>query len=190
MYEGLFDDFVRVDEQQIAQRAETDRDRVIRQLQWLQRRGVLEYKPASDMPQLAYTHERLPADELLLSVKDLNARKERYRRRASFMLSYASSLHRCRSLMLLKYFGEKEAGRCGQCDFCRERNKLELNDLEYEALAEKVRALTIGRTLTVSGLLTGLGAGNENKALLAIRWMIDNHQLHYKSEGELAWSGE
>jgi len=190
MYEGLFDDYVRIDEQLVAKRAETDHDRVVRQLLHLRQAGIIDYRPATDEPQLVFTTPRLPSGNLELSGKALAERKERYRRRAAFMLRYASSLHQCRSRMLLSYFGEKSAARCGTCDYCKERNRLDLNELEFEAFTAKVRTLTSERAVSLRSLVHAVDPSHADKALLAIQWMIDNHQLRYRNDDELSWIGD
>lgn len=39
-------------------------------------------------------------------------------------------------MILLSYFGEKETKRCGKCDVCLERNKLELSEREFDIALE------------------------------------------------------
>ena len=41
--------------------------------------------------------------------------------------------------MLLEYLGEKITERCGNCDFCLERNKLELSELEFTNIKVQVK---------------------------------------------------
>jgi ATP-dependent DNA helicase RecQ len=190
MYEGIFDEFVKIDEAQIGRRVPAPTEQVIRHLKFLQSRSILEYKPRTDTPQLILTMARIASGDILLSEKELAQRKERFRKRASFMLRYATTLHHCRSQMLLRYFGEKNTVRCGKCDYCLERNKLELNEVEFETLADKIRTLTTERAMKLESLVREVHTGNEDKTLLAIQWMVDNDQLKYRSEDELSWNTE
>ena len=50
------------------------------------------------------------------------------------MIQYSSNKYKCRSNSLLEYFGEIRADRCGICDFCVGRNKLDISELEYKNL--------------------------------------------------------
>ena len=48
--------------------------------------------------------------------------KQRYRERIEKMIEYATSQNKCRSRMLLRYFGQTDSKECGQCDVCTERS--------------------------------------------------------------------
>ena len=52
------------------------------------------------------------------------------------VLHYSTTNHRCRSQLLLEYFGEKDSHRCGICDVCR-RQKSQLNKPNAEAIIRK-----------------------------------------------------
>src|SRR4029078_9502212 len=85
---------------------------------------VLSYLPAKDAPQIVFTEERLDARDLHIDRQNLAERKQRFIIRAKAMLDYASNKSKCRSRMLLNYFGEEVSHRCGNCDYCLQRNKL------------------------------------------------------------------
>jgi ATP-dependent DNA helicase RecQ len=186
-YEGVFDDFAKISEKEIAVRAGIEIDQVIKNLNYLKRLGMLNYEPQTDKPQLVFTQPRFDSDDIMISKEHLADRKKRFVQRANSVLRYVESLHKCRSMMLLNYFGEKTEQRCGSCDYCRERNKLELNEIEFSGISEKVKALTLNRTLTLQNLITDLKIPNDDKAIKAIQWMLDNDQLRYVNGDELKW---
>jgi ATP-dependent DNA helicase RecQ len=186
-YEGVFDDFAKISEKEIAVRAGIEIDQVIKNLNYLKRLGMLNYEPQTDKPQLVFTQPRVDSDDIMISKEHLADRKKRFVQRANSVLRYVESLHKCRSMMLLNYFGEKTEQRCGSCDYCRERNKLELNEIEFSGISEKVKALTLNRTLTLQNLITDLKIPNDDKAIKAIQWMLDNDQLRYVNGDELKW---
>lgn len=183
-YAGLFDEFVKINEKEIAQRANTDIATVVRNLEFLERSGIIEYSKQTDKPQLTFTAERHDRTELRISKESLHDRKTRYLKRQQSIIQYASTLYRCRSLMLLQYFGEEVLQRCGTCDYCRSRNKISVSDEQFDFIFRQVISLVKLKPLTVNALLTQLQIANEDKALAVIQWMVDNHQIEYTSENK------
>ena len=101
------------------------------------------------------------------------------------MEQYVINEHQCRSVMLLDYFNEQQLTRCGVCDYCRRRNKIELNDAEFEDLNFKLNALLAKQHLPLNEIISQLNFKNEDKVLKALQWMIDNKQLKYDEENRL-----
>lgn len=186
-YEGLFDDFVIIHEQEIASRGSMEVEKVIKNLQYLERCGIVDYKPQAEKPQLVFTRERMAADKLHISKESLAERKKRFRDRAGAMLSYASSTHKCRSQMLLRYFGEKKDLRCGTCDYCRERNKLSLNDMEFEQLTGRIKEELLKQPSTLQEIIEKLRIANNDKALHTLQWLLDNDLVKFNNSNRLQW---
>lgn len=59
--------------------------------------------------------------------------------RVEAVIHYASSEHRCRSQLLLQYFGETESVRCGKCDVCLERNELDISRYEFDVICDRIK---------------------------------------------------
>ncbi len=188
-YPGIFDEFVKISEIELANRSETDINTVIRNLEFLHRAGILEYQKQTDKPQLTFLTERHDRNELRLSVSAIEERKERFLKRQQSIIRYATVRHRCRNQMLLEYFGEESYVRCGQCDYCRSRNKLSLSDSEFERVAARIKILLQHQPVSVHRLVKELDIPNEDLALAVVQWMVDNEWLAYDSQNrsELRW---
>ena len=77
---------------------------------------------------------RVDSKYISLSKEKLETRKANEEVKAASVIQYASNQYQCRSNILQNYFGEEENKRCGKCDVCLERNKLKINDQEFEAI--------------------------------------------------------
>ena len=122
MYEGLYGGYVTIDEERIAAAGRYSVLAVEKKLKWLSARGIIRYVPKVKSPVLYLATERLYPKNLRLDKSEYDQRVERYRRRLDAMTAYAQSTDRCRSQMLLEYFGQK-SNPCGVCDWCLARKK-------------------------------------------------------------------
>ena len=120
-YSGLFNDYVYIDEAFLAQQTGLTRPQVYLILKELGRRGIVDFIPQRSTPLIRYTQRREDSAYLQLPPAVYDDLKERYRERIEKMIEYATSDNRCRSRMLLHYFGQDDAKDCGQCDVCLER---------------------------------------------------------------------
>ena len=117
-YTGLFTDYAYINEELLAKRSGLSRPQIYETLLFLTRQHILHYIPGKKTPYIIYTRERQETDRIYLSKEVYEERKESYRRRIEAMIEYAESENKCRSRMLLHYFGEKNEHNCGVCDTC------------------------------------------------------------------------
>lgn len=187
-YSGLFDNFVKINEFDIAKKASIKREDVIKKLTHLDQQKVLIYLPQTELPQLTFTQERVDAKHLALSKENYSLLKQRALERMEAVIQYADSKHKCRSQLLLAYFDETNSQRCNQCDVCIEENKKMLYNDEFERISQQIKELIAMHPLPLNQLVNQLTEGNEEKRLKTIQWLIDNEQLKYNNENLLCIS--
>jgi len=119
LYAGLFSDFVPINESFVATKAGVKPDLIERILTNLQYQGIIYYLKPTTNPRLVFTSERLEEKSLILPVDTYSWMETEARTRLETMYYYAESEERCRSQILLMYFGEKDPFKCGQCDICK-----------------------------------------------------------------------
>lgn len=187
-YYGLFDIFVPISEKEISKRIEKSIDYVKKILTELDAQSVLSYVPQTDMPQLSLITERIDAKEIFISPEILQKQKEKAMQRMDRMLYYAESKTKCRSQILLSYFGETDSYRCGICDVCLERNKLEISNLEFETVTEQIKRILSERELSLEMLVNSVKNFHEDKTLRIVQWLIDNDKLVYNESNKLIWN--
>ncbi len=186
-YEGVFDDYTYINEDDLSRRAVISKDEVVRLLNTLDKLKILSYLPANDKPQLTFIEERLDKKDFFIDNENLADRKKRFSEKIRSFISYAESRHRCRSQMLVAYFGETDTQRCGVCDYCLERNKADVSELEFESIHSEVKNILLKESVGLDELIGQIRPSNENKTIRVIEWLIDNEQIRYVEGNRLEW---
>jgi len=187
-YSGLFDSFVKISEYDLAKKASLSKDEIVKRLNYLQQMKLLTYAPQTDLPQLTFLQPRVDAKVLSLSKESFSLLKKRAIERMESVLHYAESTHRCRSQLLLSYFGESGAYRCDHCDVCLEENKTVLHTDEYENISLQIKQLLAVHPLDLKHLVDAVTGTNENKIIHTIQLMTDNGELKHDEENRLSLS--
>jgi ATP-dependent DNA helicase RecQ len=184
-YSGLFDSFVKISEYDLSKKASLSKEETIKRLKYLQQMKVLTWFPQTELPQLTFLQPRVDVKNLVLSKENFSLLKKRANHRMDAVLDYAGSTHKCRSRILLSYFGETNNERCGQCDVCLEENKNLLNTDEYEKISQQIKQLLAVHPLELRPLVDSVIGSNENRIIHTIQLMIDNDLISYNDDNQL-----
>ncbi|WP_207431320.1 RecQ family ATP-dependent DNA helicase [Sabulibacter ruber] len=137
LYGGeMFRDFVKISEAGLAKHLGVPEASVRQQLQHLHQRKVLVYEPQHDGPQVQFTAPRYDAASLPIDQRQLNYFRERAIQKAQAVVEYMQNTKQCRTIQILKYFGEESSTPCRICDYClseKKKKKLDENKLHMEA---------------------------------------------------------
>ncbi|MBE0638785.1 MAG: RecQ family ATP-dependent DNA helicase [Bacteroidales bacterium] len=186
-YTGLFTQFVKFNLNELAKRSGLPLDIVTSKLDKLNKMGVLVFIPSKTKPQIIFTEERLDAKELYISKENYTLRKRVAYDRLKSLHSYLTTHNRCRSVTLLTYFGENNVKRCGQCDVCIERNKVDLNELEFNAVIEKIKPLLKAQPMELDKVILSVEKTSHEKVIRVIEWLLDNGKVNYTKDKKLFW---
>ncbi len=186
-YTGMFTEYVPVNEDALAKKAGMTRETVYQLLVRLSSMNILHYIPGKKTPLVIFTEERLDRKTLFISPENYLHVKEKYLLRLEKMLEYAESQNRCRSVILLEYFGE-EADRCGICDVCRKRNELELSKYEFDLILEEIKAVLSVEKTDARELVRKINYPEE-KVIKVVQWLLDHNKIKQDTEMKLLWNG-
>ncbi|MBO4573842.1 MAG: RecQ family ATP-dependent DNA helicase [Bacteroidales bacterium] len=184
-YPGILSDFVKIKEEQISQKLGTDVLKVEQTLKKLESYNFLTYIQRKDKPQIQYLTERQNTSHFVLSDQVYKDRKDDATRRVQAVIDFVNNDEECRSVQLLRYFGEKIKTRCGKCDVCNIRNQMSINDEEYRNISEiildelKKRVVPLYETPSLAKTYL------EEKVLETVRWMLDNNLIEQDENGNL-----
>jgi ATP-dependent DNA helicase RecQ len=184
-YTGMFTEFVAVNEESLARKAAISRDTVYQYLVKLSSMNIIRYIPGKKTSLVIFAEERLVRKALMISPENYLHVKEKYTARLDKMIDYAESKNRCRSVILLDYFGE-ESDRCGICDVCRERNELELSKYEFDLILDEIKRI-LAEMNPDSQELVGKISYPEEKVIKVIRWLLDHDKIVQDKDHKLSW---
>ncbi|NOQ27640.1 MAG: RecQ family ATP-dependent DNA helicase [Bacteroidales bacterium] len=188
-YEGLFSDYVNINESSLAKKANINIEVVFEYLNKLKQLGVVNYIPQKKNPFIVFTEERLEDKSLYISKENYDFRKNRYIERINSMLHYASSNNKCRSQILLSYFGDNNPERCGQCDVCTRRNELDLSKYEFDLILNKLKKKLLHNFVTIEELISD-NQKNKEKNLKVFQWLLDNNKIIKDAQDLYTWNIE
>lgn len=178
-YTGLFTDYAYIKEDSLAIRSGLNRQRIYEILLMLTRRHVLHYIPRKKTPYIIYTRERHEKERLAITKEIYEERKESYTARIKAMIEYATADDKCRSRMLLRYFGEKNEHNCGQCDVCLSKHHSGMKFSEYQDLEEQIRLLLKEAPTPVAELVKHLSSERE-KAEKVLSYLLSEEIIQLK----------
>ena len=181
-YPGVNQDFVSISERSLSNLINGNVDQVQAVLRLAQQENMLEYQPAQDKPQLIFLQARMRDHEIRLDIEKYQFRKDRSAVRIAEAVKYAETL-KCRSQLLLTYFGEKDSKPCGICDVCTGRNKSE----ETEAIQQYVRKIQLvlhDEALEMDELFKAFAHKRHPLVLNALQYMLDEG-MAVEEEGKI-----
>ena len=184
-YPGILSDFVKIKEEQISQRLGIDVTQVENTLKKLEKYNFLTYIQRSDKPQIQYLTERQDIRHFILSDEVYKDRKEAASRRVQAVIDFVNNDNECRSVQLLKHFGEKIKTRCGKCDVCNIRNRMNINDEEFKNISETIMEELKKRVVPLYETPSLAKTYLEEKVLETVRWMLDSGVIEQDENGNL-----
>jgi len=178
-YTGLFADYIHINESLLAQRTDLSEHAVYESLRLLSKKNIIHYIPAQKIPTIYYNKSREEMKYLFIPQSVYEQRRDRLIQRVKNVIEYGSSKTQCRSKMLLRYFGEKDAKDCGKCDVCIEKRQQNMRSSEMEQLIQAVLNQLNGKEMTLDEIAAATDYP-EKRLIEAIRFLSDNKQIVLK----------
>lgn len=179
-YTGLFTDYAYISEDNLSTRSGLSKQQIYETLLSLSRQHILHYIPAKKTPYIIYTRERQETERVYLSKEVYEDRKESYVQRINAMIEYAESENRCRSRMLLRYFGEKNEHNCGQCDVCLQQHQSGLKSGEFEAISQQLQALLKENPLSLQEIKDKIQVP-ENQLMKVVSYLVSEEIIRQEN---------
>lgn len=133
MYGGLFEQAVKIDEFYLAKKAGITSWAVIQQLEKLVEDNLIQYNKATANSELYFLQPREDNKTINRISKNIESYLEQKKKKTSELIRFIQEKEICRSILLLRYFGEKSSKICEMCDVCL-RQKRVIKDISEEIL--------------------------------------------------------
>jgi ATP-dependent DNA helicase RecQ len=183
---GIHSNWCDISEQMLARRANLPLEQVVRVLQLAQQEEILYYQPRREKPQLQFLRDRVSGSELLLDHRRFEHRRRAASERLEAAIGYVSN-GVCRSIQLLRYFGEDTYTPCGICDICTGRHERNPGRQEYHLLAERVRLVLGSGMVGVHALVEAFPPQQRELVTTVIQYLMDEGKL-VSEGGGLRWA--
>lgn len=184
-YTGLFTNYVAIDEDLLAKRANIAPELVYQFLKLLRAHKVIDYIPRKKTPFIIFIKERLELGRVKMTKENYTNRKIDYTERVDSVINYASTGLKCRSQLLLHYFGEEQSVRCGKCDVCMERNELNISKFEFDVVSERIKK-NLETPCFYKELIEKTQGKTEN-VIKIVRWLMENEKIIYRVDNKIEW---
>ena len=187
-YENLFNNYVFINEVQLAERYNSDVTEVKRLLIKLQQLEIVQYQEQNSNPQLTFIKARKDVESLQLNEVKWEKRKEYEKNKLNRISDYISTKKTCRSKILLNYFGEENSGKCGVCDVCVLEKRKNIKDKEFLRISNKIKKYLQEKEHSLEKICTLLPNTNKQEIINILNFLFDNDKVG-KYGNKYQWKG-
>ncbi len=185
LYGGeLFNQLTNVSEVSISRLLGTDPAAVRKGLEGLDKMGILDYDKQKEKPQMVFLSERYDSQNLPLDTKRIRERMEHELSKVKAIVDYVENDQRCRSQILLDYFGEVSYQNCGICDTCLKQQEHD-EDVHHEQHQVQIIHILKEGPKYMEELISEIEPENEDEFQILVREMIDQGKVKYNEQWQL-----
>lgn len=187
VYEGVKGQSVSIREEYIASFLQLNKEKVCQLLDELTHAGIIDYQRSSQLPKCTFVRHVYAMNDLILDISSIKDMKKRFASRIQSSVHYAES-NQCRNILLLSYFGQKEAEACGQCDVCQGTKKREMDHAQFFEYQRQIEYRLKRESIDFHTFVDGFSEYEKEKVIQVLEYMLDKEQILKNTEGILKWS--
>lgn len=132
---GIYDSQSNINIALIAKKSNSTENQVLALLHKLHEKQIIELHAKNNDATITFNEVREDERTISRVAKYLEAQNQLKTQQLQSVLNYIKDNSKCKSQMLLNYFGESKADKCGICSYCISKNKLKT---DTTTLSEKI----------------------------------------------------
>ena len=188
-YEGIFSDYAEIDEDAVARRERCRVEVVYSYMDKLASQKIISYIPKKSTPYLIFSQARIDEKNLIIKPETYELLKGKYESRINAMIKYCLNGDVCRSKQLISYFGQEEAGDCGECDVCRKKKERVAEPEDFDKVFDEVYSKVKNEPQSLDKILDFYGEYKSDFVKNVVLQMQNDGVLILKDDG-LLYLGE
>lgn len=154
-------------------------------LQRMAQQTVIRYVAPQSEPVITFLHPRHRLSRQQLNWPKYEFLRAQADRRFEAMQHYIQQTESCRSLLIQRYFGERDAQPCGRCDVCTGRYKSTLSDRDFDELTRNMIAfIRTHQPQYMEAVNRGPGASPALREA-SLRYLMDKGIVQATAQGRL-----
>jgi ATP-dependent DNA helicase RecQ len=184
-YEGIFDYPCSIYENLLAKFIKIPSDALLKNLQQLHQYKIIDYKPASEKPQLLLLKNRMYSDDFVIDLQAMNLRKTEAKKRAEAIADFVQLNTKCRSKFIANYFGDEEVNNCGICDNCIKNTDATLSPYQFKIATDKIIEILKTSKATTADVLRRMKPLRQRSVWLVLNYLIAEELIEADEKGNL-----
>ena len=182
---NLYHDFVKISLSNLSSRLKLPSETIDNILIQLHNTGVIIYEKQKDKPQVSFFQERYHTENIPFDHKIYRERRLREEQKIEAMIKYVENGSRCRTKILLEYFGELLDEDCGVCDHCIQKKKELKSEALRKDMIEKILTELKIKAYLPEELMKTVLLNDKELFTWAVKYLLDRQEIRYDQTGRL-----
>lgn len=179
-YPGIYEVPASLNIPLIAKKSKTTEAVVLQVLQNLKQKEIIDYRAKNNDATLIFNEVREDGRTINRISKYLENQNNLKKEQLKSVIGYVTDKEKCKSRIILEYFGEEKNENCGICSYCITLNRKQINVL---TLAEKIKFLLRNQSLS-SREIQNSTQDSSDDVIFALRELLDNDVIRIGSNNK------
>jgi len=176
-YGGIFENYVHINEKDIAYKIKQPLSTTIEFLKLLDKQKIISYLPQTTIPKLIFNSNRVQPNFFQISNENYDSLKQKHLEKINSVINYTNNNKICRNSQLLIYFNEIEFNDCKYCDVC-----ISKKPKDFVSVKKAIYNAFKNKPCTLPQLIEILNQYNSNTVIQAFNEMIDDGLLNQNED--------